>query len=65
MTTAALVAAARECRPNAYVPYSRFRAGAAALTDQGEAVPGVIVDNVSLGLAMCAERVALCSAIAA
>lgn len=64
MTPAALVAAARECRSNAHVPYSKFRAGAAVLTDSGEIVPGVIVENVSLGLAMCAERVALHSTIA-
>ncbi len=34
------------------------------LTDQGDVVPGVIVENVSLGLAMCAERVALFSTVA-
>jgi cytidine deaminase len=64
MTPTALVAAARGCRWNAHVPYSKFRAGAAVLTDQGDVVPGVIVENVSLGLAMCAERVALFSTIA-
>ncbi len=30
----------------------------------GDIVPGVIVENVSLGLAMCAERVALFSTVA-
>ena len=64
MTPTALVAVARDCRSNAHVPYSNFRAGAAVLTDQGEVVPGVIVENVSLGLAMCAERVALFSTVA-
>lgn len=64
MTPTMLVATARECRSNAHVPYSRFRAGAAVLTDQGDVVPGVIVENVSLGLAMCAERVALFSTVA-
>lgn len=64
MTPAELVAAARECRPNAHAPYSKFRAGAAVETDRGDVVPGVIVENVSLGLAMCAERVALFSTIA-
>jgi cytidine deaminase len=34
------------------------------LTRSGDVVPGVIVENVSLGLAMCAERVALFSAVA-
>lgn len=65
MTPEALVAAARSCRSNAHVPYSKFRAGAAVHTDQADVVPGVIVENVSLGLAMCAERVALFSTVAA
>jgi cytidine deaminase len=65
MTPTALVAAARNHRSHAHAPYSKFRAGAAVHTDQGDVVPGVIVENVSLGLAMCAERVALFSAIAA
>lgn len=64
MTPTELVAAARACRSNAHVPYSRFRAGAAVHTDSGGVVPGVIVENVSLGLAMCAERVALFSTVA-
>jgi hypothetical protein len=59
MTPTALVAAARDCRSFAHVPYSKFRAGAAVRTASGDIVPGVIVENVSLGLAMCAERVAL------
>jgi cytidine deaminase len=65
MTSAELVTVAREARRHAYVPYSKFRAGAAVETDSGEVVPGVIVENVSLGLAMCAERVALFGAVAA
>ena len=64
MTPSELVASARECRSNSHVPYSRFRAGAAVDTDSGGVVPGVIVENVSLGLAMCAERVVLFSTIA-
>lgn len=35
-----------------------------ALGDDGTWAPGVIVENVSLGLAMCAERVALFSTVA-
>lgn len=58
-----LVDAARECRGRSHVPYSKFRAGAAVACGD-EIVPGVIVENVSLGLAMCAERVALFSAVA-
>lgn len=58
-----LVDAARECRGRSHVPYSKFRAGAAVACGD-EILPGVIVENVSLGLAMCAERVALFSAVA-
>ncbi len=64
MTPSTLVSAARACRSNAHVPYSKFRAGAAVHADSGDVVPGVIVENVSLGLAMCAERVALFSTVA-
>jgi cytidine deaminase len=64
MTAAELVAVARRSRQHAHAPYSRFRAGAAVRTRTGDVVPGVIVENVSLGLAMCAERVALFSTVA-
>lgn len=55
---------AREVRSKSYAPFSKFRAGAALETTSGDIVPGVIVENVSLGLAMCAERVALFAAVA-
>ncbi|MDG2027665.1 MAG: cytidine deaminase [Acidimicrobiales bacterium] len=61
----ALIAAAVEARGRAYAPYSGFRMGAAALTDGDRIVPGSLVENVSLGLAMCAERVALFAGVAA
>ena len=54
-----LLDAARAARERAYVPYSGFAMGAAVRTDSGEVVDGALVENVSLGLAMCAERVAL------
>jgi cytidine deaminase len=63
MSPIELVAVAREIRSNAHAPYTEFRAGAAVQTDGGDVVPGVIVENVSLGLAMCAERVALFAAV--
>jgi cytidine deaminase len=61
----ALVAAARAARQRSYVPYSKFAMGAAVWCDTGVIVPGVLVESISLGLAMCAERVALFSAVAA
>ncbi|MDZ7678239.1 MAG: cytidine deaminase [Acidimicrobiales bacterium] len=56
--------AALEARGRAYAPYSGFRMGAAVLTDGGTIITGALVENVSLGLAMCAERVALFSTAA-
>jgi len=38
--------------------------GAAVVTEGNVVVPGALVENVSLGLAMCAERVALFSVVA-
>lgn len=51
-------------RKRAYAPYSGFKMGAAVVTDSDEVIPGALVENVSLGLAMCAERAALFSVVA-
>ncbi len=61
----ALVARAAEARQLAYAPYSGFLMGAAVMTASGQVHPGSLVENVSLGLAMCSERVAMFSAVAA
>ena len=51
----ALRAAAAEVLPRAYVPYSKFPVGVAALVDDGRIVVGCNVENASFGLTLCAE----------
>lgn len=60
----ALADAALDQRGHAYAPYSGFNTGAAVLTESGATHTGVLVENLIFGLAMCAERVALFSAVA-
>lgn len=47
-----------------YALYSHFRVGSALLLKDGSVVKGVNVENRSYGLTICAERVAICTAIA-
>lgn len=51
----ALRAAAIEAAAHAYVPYSHYPVGAAALVDDGRMVSGCNVENASYGLTLCAE----------
>jgi cytidine deaminase len=52
-------------RDNAIAPFSRFRVGAALRTGHGKTYRGCNIENASFGLTVCAERVALLSALAA
>ena len=50
---------ARAAREHAYAPYTGFRVGAVALTEDGHVFEGGNVENAAPGMALCAERVAL------
>ncbi|MEM1946892.1 MAG: cytidine deaminase [Candidatus Caldarchaeum sp.] len=58
-----LLQQARKAMRHSYAPYSRFRVGAALLTEDGEIVTGCNVENASYGLSNCAERTAVFKAV--
>ncbi|PIE01592.1 MAG: cytidine deaminase [Acidobacteria bacterium] len=58
----ALLEAAWQAEEAAYAPYSRFKVGAAILS-QNRIFSGCNVENASYGLTVCAERHAIASAI--
>ena len=46
---------ALDAMAHAYVPYSHFPVGVAALVDDGRVIAGCNVENASYGLTLCAE----------
>lgn len=54
-----LLEAAVGAMQNAYVPYSKFKVGAALLLKNGEIITGCNIENASYGLCNCGERTAL------
>ncbi len=58
-----LIERARLAAKEAYAPYSKFPVGAALAFDDGSVVTGANVENASFGLSLCAETVAVASAM--
>jgi cytidine deaminase len=65
MNRESLLQAAIDARRNAHAPYSNFPVGAAIECSDGTVFTGCNVENLSFGLTMCAERVAVGAAVAA
>ena len=63
MTDNELIEVAKKYRENAYVPYSKFKVGAAVLTSSGKVFGGCNVENASYPAGLCAERTAIFKAV--
>lgn len=61
---AELIERAADAASLAYAPYSRFRVGAAIVTDDGQVVTGANIENAAFGATVCAETNAITTAAA-
>ncbi|CAD1811695.1 cytidine deaminase [Candida parapsilosis] len=52
-----------ETKSLAYCPYSKFRVASCVLTESGDFITGVNVENASYGAGICAERSAISRAV--
>ncbi|MBR2657996.1 MAG: cytidine deaminase [Loktanella sp.] len=59
-----LIDTARAVRENAYVPYSKFKVGAAIRTTSGNVYAGCNVENVAYPEGTCAEAGAIAAMVA-
>ena len=64
MTIKALINHAREAQTFSKSPYSNYAVGAALLTNNGDVIYGCNVESKAYPTTLCAERVAIFSAIA-
>jgi cytidine deaminase len=60
-----LISEATKARENAVAPFSKYKVGAALVTKSGKVYRGCNVENCTYALTVCAERVALLTALAA
>ena len=58
-----LIQKAKEASKNSYSHYSGYSVGASLLTKEGKIFTGTNIENASYGSTICAERVAIFSAI--
>lgn len=58
-----LIEEAKAARELAYVPYSRFKVGAALLTKEGKIYKGCNIENAAYSMCNCAERTAIFKAV--
>ena len=63
MTDRKLISLATDVMANSYSPYSRFKIGAAIECTDGSVFTGCNIENAAFGAAMCAEAVAIASAV--
>ncbi|MBT8197920.1 MAG: cytidine deaminase [Acidimicrobiia bacterium] len=65
MTDADLYAEALSAAEGAYAPYSNYRVGAVVVAEDGRRFTGANVENAAYPSTLCAEAVAIGSAVAA
>ena len=65
MTDQELVQRAIDMEERAYAPYSHFQVGAVLVAADGRRFSGCNLENASYSMTICAERCAICSAVAA
>ncbi len=59
MNAEQLIQEAKLAREKAYVPYSKFKVGAALLSKEGKVYHGCNIENAAYSMCNCAERTAL------